>query len=234
MKQFMRYIFISVACVLLAACGGEESTRSERSGITEPDNTGAFEVINSIWNHETLNSSNGNGKVSFVLGLRGNQVNAYAGVWPQTAVNPITTSSGSATMSGSFQVVFAEYLRTETSGGGSNRGIYVRDGDSEVIIPRGENTPVERTQIWDPKVTDVGVFSATINFDNGTITGQSTNSRDLLINGTFNSDGSIEGNSNFRGVGGDLGGLVGSDEAIGAVSGNNSSLVYSGGFVVSE
>ncbi len=234
LKKFMKYIFLSTACVLLVACGGEESI--DRYSIVAPDATGAFE-LSSVWGHETLESYKDNGKVSFAIGLRGNKPVAYAGMWPQTEVTPITTSSGSATLFGRYQVMFSEYLGREVSGGGSNRGIYVRDGDTEVIIPRGENTPTRTTGIWShPKVSERKAFSATINFDDGTITGKSiTDSSDLRINGTFNADGSVKGISSFRGVGGDLGGLVGADEVIGAVAGGSgNSFIYSGGFVVSD
>ncbi|MGV6838613.1 MAG: hypothetical protein ACWA40_00315 [Planktomarina sp.] len=75
----------------------------------------------------------------------------------------------------------------------------------------------------------------TANFDNGTLTGTSSNTF-VTVNGTF-SGSNLGGNVTFFGMNGAVEGVVGSNGAAGVFHGGGTSgtlgnTVFSGGFVV--
>lgn len=73
-----------------------------------------------------------------------------------------------------------------------------------------------------------GDISLVANFDDGRLRGSVG---DLTIEGQFE-DETLGGWVTFRGVRGELSGLIGGDDAVGAFQGDNRTLVYTGGLVV--
>lgn len=76
----------------------------------------------------------------------------------------------------------------------------------------------------------IGSGSITLNasFNNGTLRGTSDDG-DLVVRGTFDSkdlDGSVE----YKGMDGDLDGLIGGDETIGIFHGEDDGEIFAGGF----
>lgn len=84
------------------------------------------------------------------------------------------------------------------------------------------------SQITGFRTQQTGSINLTANFGTGTLTGSSGN---LSIDGRFSGE-DLKGDVTYRGVDGDLTGLVGSDKAVGAFHGNDADLIYAGGFLV--
>lgn len=76
--------------------------------------------------------------------------------------------------------------------------------------------------------TERGTIELVANFDAGTLTGSEGN---LTVSGTF-TDNDLDGAVDFRGMSGDLDGLIGGDKAVGVFHGNNDDTVFAGGFLV--
>ena len=82
-----------------------------------------------------------------------------------------------------------------------------------------------------PSVTTTrSPFTVDIDFDDGSFSGSGGG---LSVNGTF-SDNTASGTSTVAGLQGTLDAVVASDQAIGIVTGANSSFAYAGGFVAIE
>ena len=78
------------------------------------------------------------------------------------------------------------------------------------------------------RTQQTGSINLSTNFGAGTLTGSSGN---LSIDSRFSGE-DLRGDMTYRGVDGDLTGLVGSDKAVGAFLGNNADLIGAGGFLV--
>ena len=107
-------------------------------------------------------------------------------------------------------------------------------------VMKGE---VELAEIYDIKPTisgssiftgsfykDEGVISLTADFGAGTLKG---NSGSLYVDGKFTSK-DLGGNVTYKGVAGDLTGLIDGNKAIGAFHGKTSTSLYAGGFLVKK
>lgn len=75
--------------------------------------------------------------------------------------------------------------------------------------------------------TDAGTIALTLDTSAGTLTGSNGN---LTVDGDV-SGTAVSGDAVYRGVSGDLTGLVGDEGTVGAFQGDSDSLVYAGGFV---
>ena len=75
--------------------------------------------------------------------------------------------------------------------------------------------------------TDSGTITLLADFDDGSISGASGG---LSIDGNV-SGGQLSGDVTYNGTEGDLTGIIGSDQAIGAFHGNDGNQIFAGGFV---
>lgn len=79
-------------------------------------------------------------------------------------------------------------------------------------------------------VSASGALTLTADFAGQTLTGISDNGL-LAVNGTFNSQ-DLNGSVTYRGIPGQLDGLVGGDQAVGVFHGQTSTAIMAGGFMV--
>lgn len=114
---------------------------------------------------------------------------------------------------------------------GTNPGAPVTNGtvryNTKYQVAAIENISVSGGFLRGVNTRDSGSLTLVANFNGNTLTG---------TDGTFAVDGRMSGQNlsgrvSYGGVNGSLTGLIGDDAVVGAFNGNNSTMVYSGGFI---
>lgn len=93
-----------------------------------------------------------------------------------------------------------------------------------------EDITLNGTLLAGRKSVDDGSITLNADFANNTLQGRSG---PLRVNGRLEGR-TLSGAVTYRGVNGDLRGLVGGDDAYGAFHGNNADLIYAGGFIAAR
>ena len=128
-------------------------------------------------------------------------VRGHAGVVPGAVVTDFASATNTMTMTGFYRVEWEIYETATTN-----------------------NIQLEQQGKSGGNVTLVADINA------GTFVGTSDQDSNLSVNGAFTGN-DLSGTVTYRGVEGDLEGLIGGNEAVAAFHGNDARTVFAGGFI---
>ncbi len=198
-----RVAIVLVASTSLAACELSQEAATN-SGFRTPNASGV--ITGGVDNdgqqvRRTIADASGNG-FAFAGGVDDDGLAAYAGVIPDsTGGAPLTAT---ATFAANYQLF--QYTDISLSKTGIGEGFI--SGLASI---------------------QSGPITLTADLDEGTLTGSSGEGL-LSVSGTF-SGTDLSGDVTYRGVDGDLDGVIGEDRTVGAFHGNTADLIYAGGFI---
>lgn len=222
--------------ILLASCGGGEplpasiQVKSFVGSLSENNNATRFPTCPSDYCQKSLRYLDEKGNPAYAyleIGVIENGVSTFDGRTADAVVFNARVNGDSEVNLGD-QLTIGGYDSPAMSGSASWSGPYT--------VSYLEN-PLERD--FSKVKNAAGLMVLDVDFDSLSISGQSTDGR-LLIAGDITGISSLQndishnfitGISSFDGASGNLAGNIGSDAAIGVVSGADPQLGFAGGFV---